>query len=139
MTHRDHFNQLARRRGAAMVEFAIVAPLLFLLVLGIIEFTRMEMLTQTIIAAAQEGARSGVVPGSNSADVAAAANETLASGYVAAANVTVTPAEVAALKQGEPLTVTIAVPFDSNSWLPSPMFLRGKVLRSQCTMLREAR
>ncbi|MFN5289463.1 MAG: TadE/TadG family type IV pilus assembly protein, partial [Planctomycetia bacterium] len=36
------------RKGAAAVEFAIVAPLLFLLILGIIEFARIFMVVQII-------------------------------------------------------------------------------------------
>ena len=48
-------------RGVAIVEFAIIAPLLFTLIFGIIEFGfyiyNLEMLTN----AAREGARAGIV------------------------------------------------------------------------------
>lgn len=46
-----------RRRGAALVEFALVAPLLFLLVLGIMEFGVMMMHQLTLVQVAREGSR----------------------------------------------------------------------------------
>ena len=60
-----------KKRGAAVVEFAIVAPLFILLVFGMIEFGRMVMVQQVLTNASREGARlavlarlcrSGVVP-----------------------------------------------------------------------------
>jgi hypothetical protein len=44
-------------RGAALVEFAFVLPVLFLLVLGIIDFGRAYGAKQTLIHATQEGVR----------------------------------------------------------------------------------
>jgi Flp pilus assembly protein TadG len=44
-------------RGAAMVEFAIVLPVLLLILLGIIEFGRAYNAQVSIQAAAREGAR----------------------------------------------------------------------------------
>jgi hypothetical protein len=45
------------KRGAALVEFAIVAPLLFLIVLGIIEFGVIMMHQLTLVQVAREGSR----------------------------------------------------------------------------------
>jgi Flp pilus assembly protein TadG len=45
------------RRGQALVEFALVVPILLLLVLGIFDFGRAWNLHQTITHAAREGAR----------------------------------------------------------------------------------
>ncbi|MDH3606693.1 MAG: pilus assembly protein [Acidimicrobiia bacterium] len=44
-------------RGAAMVEFAIIAPLLLLVVFGIIEFGRAYNAQNSLTHAAREGAR----------------------------------------------------------------------------------
>ena len=49
-----------KRRGAAVVEFAIVAPLFFLLIFGMIEYGRMVMVQQVITNASREGARRAV-------------------------------------------------------------------------------
>lgn len=50
----------ARSRGQTMVEFAIVAPLLFLLVFGIIDFGRYTQAAGTIAEAARQGAREAI-------------------------------------------------------------------------------
>lgn len=54
-------------RGGAMVEFAIVVPLLMLFVMGIVEFGRAWNTYQVITDAAREGARRAVVRDGNTA------------------------------------------------------------------------
>jgi Flp pilus assembly protein TadG len=44
-------------RGASLVEFALIAPLLFLLLFGVIEFARLIHGFTTVWSAAREGAR----------------------------------------------------------------------------------
>jgi hypothetical protein len=56
----------SRSRGQALVEFAMVAPLFFLLLFGIIEGGRFILYYQTLNNAAREGARYAIVHGSNS-------------------------------------------------------------------------
>jgi len=51
------FKTSLRDRGSAMVEFAIIAPVLFLLVFGIIEFGRAYNAQNTLTHAAREGIR----------------------------------------------------------------------------------
>lgn len=46
-----------KERGAALVEFAVVAPLLFLLLFGVIEFARVVSAYTTVWTGAREGAR----------------------------------------------------------------------------------
>ena len=73
-------------RGAAMVEFALVAGVIFIpLVFGTIEFGRLISAKTTITAAAREGVRFAIVRGSASgaaggpvADSAAVANYVMA-------------------------------------------------------------
>lgn len=48
---------VASERGATLVEFAVVAPLLFLLLFGVIEFARVVSAYTTVWTAAREGAR----------------------------------------------------------------------------------
>jgi len=45
-----------RRRGAAAVEMALVLPIFFTVVLGIIEFGRAMMVSQLMATSAREGA-----------------------------------------------------------------------------------
>jgi Flp pilus assembly protein TadG len=49
------------RKGAAAVEFAIIAPLLFTIIFGIIEFGLLFFDKQVITNASREGARYGIL------------------------------------------------------------------------------
>lgn len=57
-----------RGRGQAMVEFALVAPIFFAMLFGIIELGRAVYYIQTVNNAAREGARYAIVHGGDSAD-----------------------------------------------------------------------
>jgi Flp pilus assembly protein TadG len=65
----------AVRRGASpiVVEFAIVAPLFFLIVLGIFEIGRACMVTELLTGAARRACRQGVIEGTGSSNIQAAA------------------------------------------------------------------
>lgn len=71
----------ARRseRGAAAVEFAIIASFLFVVLFGIIEFGRMFSELEVLNSAAREGARAAAVRGTS--DEVAAAVENAAQPY----------------------------------------------------------
>jgi Flp pilus assembly protein TadG len=57
--------------GAAMVEFSLVATLVFFpLVFGLIEFGRVVMIKSAVTAAAREGVRFAIVHGGSSGKVA---------------------------------------------------------------------
>ena len=53
--------QLRNNRGQALVEFALLLPLVMLILIGIIEFGRAWQAKQTLTDAAREGARIAVV------------------------------------------------------------------------------
>ena len=71
-----------RGRGAAVVEFALVAPLMFAIVFGIIEFGWRLMVRQTMVQACQVAARTASLPGSTDGEIMAAVQGHLeAAGY----------------------------------------------------------
>ena len=78
------------RQGAAVVEFAIVAPVFFLLVFGMIEYGRMVMVQQVITNASREGARVGVLDGSTTSSVTTAVNNYLTAAKISTASTTTT-------------------------------------------------
>ena len=125
------------RRGVAAVEFALVAPVFFLVVLGIIEFGRMAMVQQVLTNAAREGARVGVLDGSTKAKVVNAASQYLDGAAVTTATVDVSPDPPDSAGYGQPVTVTVTVLFDDVSWLPAPFFLGGRNLTAEAIMRRE--
>jgi len=126
-----------KRRGAAVVEFAIVAPIFFLMVLGIIEFGRMVMVQQVITNASREGARIAILDDTTAGDVRATVDNYLTNATVTGAEVTIDPDPPSDAGYGEPVSVTVSVPFDQVSWLPSPMFLGGTTLTASTVMRRE--
>lgn len=136
----NHVRRLRKsRRGAAAVEFAIVLPVFVLLVFGMIEYGRMVMVQQVITNASREGARRAVLDGSTVSQVQDVVDEYLTNAAINAANpAAVSPNPLANADAGDPVTVTVSVPFASVSWLPSPMYLGGKILSASTTMRRES-
>jgi Flp pilus assembly protein TadG len=128
------------RQGAAVVEFAIVAPVFFLLVFGMIEFGRAIMVQQILTNASREGARRAVLDGSTAADVntflVGTPNGYLPKAGIANAVVTITPTEPATAAYGTPVTVTVKVAFSNVTWLPAPWFISGSSNLTASTIMR---
>ena len=127
-----------RRRGAAAVEFAVVAPIFLLLVFGMIEYGRMVMVQQVLTNASREGARRAVLDGSTNQDVVDVVDQYLNSGSIDGANITVTPTNPEDAAFGDPVTVSVDIQFSQVSWLPSPMYLGGRTLSATTVMRRES-
>jgi Flp pilus assembly protein TadG len=108
------------------------------MVLGMIEYGRMVMVQQVITNASREGARKAVLDGSTTAEVQATVTNYMTSGGVSGGTVTVSPNPPSTAAFGDPVTVTVSIPFSQVSWLPSPMFLGGKTLNSATVMRRES-
>lgn len=132
------WQQQSWRRGAAAVEFALVAPIFFVLVFGMIEYGRMVMVQQILTNASREGARIGVLDGTTTAQVTTAVTTYLTGASVTGATVTVTPNPPSSAAYGTPVNVTVTVPFKNVSWLPSPLFLGTQTLKSVAIMRRES-
>jgi Flp pilus assembly protein TadG len=78
-------------RGAELIEFAIVVPILIFIIAGIFEFGMMFRTLEVVTNAAREGARVGVLPGYDTPDVQTRVNDYLAvSGLTGAHTTTVT-------------------------------------------------
>jgi Flp pilus assembly protein TadG len=126
-----------KRRGAAAVEFAIVLPVFVILVFGMIEYGRMVMVQQVITNASREGARSAVLDGATTSSVQSAVGTYLTNAQISGGSTAVNPSPSSAAS-GDPITVTVSIPFTAVSWLPSPMYLGGKTLSASTTMRRES-
>ncbi|MEH6623317.1 MAG: TadE family protein [Dietzia maris] len=119
----------SRDRGAAAVEFALLLPILLLLVLGILEFGRAYHVQTTLSNAARDGVR--VMALQDSVTAAVAAVETSASPLdLSDADVTITPTAgcSSALTGAGLASVTIEYPFSLVSgFLPiDDLTLTGK-------------
>ena len=126
-----------QRRGVALVELAVVASLLFLLVVGIFEFGRMVMVQQFLTNASRAGARRGILEQTTESDVQTIVTDYLSNSTIPGATVTVSPDQLSKVGFGDPVSVTVSVPYDHVSWLPAPWFLGGKNLSGRSVMLAE--
>ena len=64
-------NRASHQAGAELIEFALVLPILLLIVMGIFDFSFAFQRYQILTNAAREGARVGVLPGYGDADITA--------------------------------------------------------------------
>ncbi len=122
------------RRGAAVIEFAMTVPLLFLFVFASIEFSRANMIKNMIENAAMEGAREGMLPGHTAADCIAAAQDLIDIMALNDATITVEPASLTPTTPT--VTVMVSVPLATNS-LPMSKFVLGESLTQSVTLPRE--
>ncbi len=130
------WRRLLGDRGSAAVEFAIVVPVLLLLVLGTVELGRLFYFQNTITNAARVGARTMAIeaPAANPNAVTDAVSATVNAAAVApaltSAQVTVSPAACPppANNQVVYVTVTITYPIQQlTGFLPVfPTALTGK-------------
>ena len=132
MHHR--MNRTSCRRGAAMVEFALILPVLVLILFGVIEFGRMVMVHQVLVNASREGARLAVLPGTTSAQV-----QNTIDGYMASAGITghtATFPDPNTIPPGQSLTVSVSVPYEDVSW-GGMYYLGDAELEADVVMRRE--
>lgn len=121
----------AGERGAVAVEFALIIPLLLLLLMGVIDFGRAMYVKSTLVYTASQGAR---VASMRNANWQAVVNSTAASlqvqklaGNSATTNPTSTssaacPADAVASPDTATVSITVSVPFrwlTPVGWLPA--------------------
>jgi Flp pilus assembly protein TadG len=125
-----------KRIGVAATEFAIIAPLFFMLIMGILEFGRALMVQQVLINGSRVGARQAITTGATSSDVVTAVEEYTSGVAVPGVDVTVNP-NPATATPGTTITVTASVDFNEVSWLPTPWFMDGIHLSADSVMRKE--
>ena len=122
------------RSAAVVVEFAICAPILFLFFFASLEFSRVNMIRQSVENAVYEGSRRGIVPGATADNCRASAQAVLNSISARDAVINVTPAVIT--DNTTEVTVSVAVPINNNSWV-MPVFFGDKTIASAMTLRRE--
>jgi Flp pilus assembly protein TadG len=145
----------ARRTGATAVEFALVAPILFIFILGIIEFNRAFMVQGLLTDAARHGSRKAIIAGATTQQITDAAKNYLTDVGISTESVQVTindgngnVTEAQNVPSYTEITVNVSVDAGSVSWLPAgvqvwlpgvgyiPISISG-TLTGQFTMRRE--
>lgn len=111
------------RRGTTAVEFAIVAPIIFLLVFGMMEWSRVEMIRQVSSTAAFSAARLGTIPGTTTTEMEQRVDDILDIYSIEASTVTAT------ISGGES-NVDIQILMSQNSWFLKRFFGDAAIERS---------
>lgn len=125
----------AARLGAVLVEFALAAPITFIMVFALIEFSRVGMLTNSAENAAYEGCRAAIVPGGTADKARTAASRLMSSVGAVNPTITVTPALITDLT--DEVTVEVSLSLNSNAWL-IPSFTKNQTLIKRCRLTRES-
>lgn len=137
-----------QRRGAAMVEMAVVMPIFVTLVFGIIEFGQAFMVMQLINNAAREGGREAIVNGSSNTSVTQVIQDNLVATGVDPVDVTIAitvteetgnPSagnEVANANKRDLCTINVSIPFSAVSYITGS-YLDSVPLRGQVAMRHE--
>lgn len=122
------------RHGAVVVEFAIVAPLFFLVVFAMFEFSWLNVVRHTADNAAYEAARRAMVPGATTAEVTNEATRILRTIGARGVVVAVTPDPITVTTNS--VTVEIDIPMRSNA-LVSPRFTASTTIHAESTLRTE--
>ena len=115
-----------------MVEFAIVANVLFLVIFTCIEFTRVNMIRNLTQDAAYFAARIAMVPGASGAEAVAEADRIMSSMITNGYTVEVNELD----KDSEEVAVTVRVQLNQVA-LIAPRFTAGGVIESTARMKTE--
>ncbi|WP_068137030.1 TadE/TadG family type IV pilus assembly protein [Roseimaritima ulvae] len=129
---------MSQRAGAATVEFAVVAPVMLLLVLGLFEVGRVMMVKNAATHASREGARMAVTPSATSDAVVEQVRSVMASYSIADPQVTVQPSQLGMADPGDMVTITVSVDAASVSWVGNAIDLPITQIVSSTTMRRES-
>lgn len=125
------------RRATALVEFAVLLPVLFLVLFGIVEYGQFLFAEQSVVLAAREACRIAVLPGTTKEQAIARAANVLTEAGIDQFTITFDPDPPSTAVNGAPVRVEVEAEFDQVSWLGVPMFLQGTKLRGAATMRRE--
>ena len=118
----------AANRGQSVIEFALVLPILLLVLFGITEFGRALMTVNVLNAAAREGARVAAVGGDSTSAVARVSAVLLAGGVNNSA-ISVTHPDAS-----RAITVTVTSQFQALSAKIIPELIPPITLRGQTVM-----
>ena len=126
------------RRGVAAVEFAVAAPVLFALVLGLVELGRVMFVLNQMSNAAREGCRVAALGNVlDSSDVTSVVNNHLVSTALPTLDVNVTPQNLNTVSPGDAISVALSVKYADASWIPIADVVGDATIRIEKRIIRE--
>lgn len=119
-------------KGQALVELALIMPIILLLTFGIVEFARVFSAQLVMINAAREAARCAAVGGSDTETISKAQNSATVFD-IAKMLITIYPAEILRTG-GDSVTVTIEYPVTIYAPVISSVLGNPYIVRGEATM-----
>jgi Flp pilus assembly protein TadG len=146
-----------KRTGAAVAEFGFVAPILALVLMGMIELCRGIMVKVTLSDAAREGCRTGIQRDMGNSQITQDCTKVMQnngfdtskfnpSGGLGKINITVTdPSSGSTVNGNESLdapsgsviTVQVAIPVSSTTWVPQVFLPTGSTESETIVMMKQ--
>jgi len=127
------------RRGNAVLEAALVVPILLYLAFGTVEFGYFYYVKNNVQGAAREGVRAAIPPGATNTDVTTAvASQMTAAGLQASGyTVTTTPSNISGLAPGTTVTVNVQCTWGTVGLRPLQLISAAKLVKGQAVMRKE--
>ncbi len=129
------------RRGNAVLETALVLPILLALSFGLVEFGYFFYVKHNLQGAAREGARVAITPSATNTDVTNAilAALTPAGLHTSGYTVTLDPSDVSAAATGSNITVTVSCTWGTvgAGFRPMGLISAGKSVTGVAVMRKE--
>lgn len=131
-------NRNKKRRGAAAVEFALIAPLMIMFTFGMIEMGRLMMVKNAATQATREGARAASLPFATNAAVVERVQQELAMHSIPSPVIETFPANVSEVQPGENVLVRVRIDPTSVSWVPGFFDFTVPSIIAESTMRKES-
>ena len=130
------------RKGAALIEFAVIAPLLIILTVGLIELGRGITVKHVLSDAARHGCRYGIDSGTDNATLTTKVKSILTDNHLNADAATIkiyvndAEMDVKTALRHDKIAVRVSIPNSEVNWL-TPSFLTGNIVSEKMTMMRQ--
>ncbi|MEE8170927.1 MAG: TadE family protein [Phycisphaerae bacterium] len=126
------------RRGMVVVETAVIAPIIAVVLMGMVQAGYLFMVRQTVIMASREGARAGIVQDATPSEVQAKVAQVMASAGMGSTGYTITSNMAALTPTTQEVWVDVSIPLTSVMFFTGNMFQSDAVnITSRVTMHRE--
>jgi Flp pilus assembly protein TadG len=131
---------VAVRRGAAVVEFAVIASLFVFLILGALEISRGLMVKQTLSDAARLACRTGSQPQTSTATITKDVTDMLTDNKLDPNYATIIvlvndqPVDASTAVQNDKISVKVTVPVSKVMWVTA-IFLSGQSVESETVVM----
>jgi Flp pilus assembly protein TadG len=132
-----------QRRGAAAAEFAMLAPFLVFLLLGMFEVARGIMVKQILNDAARKACRTGITQSKANSDITKDINDILNDNSIPPSDATIniyvnnTSADVSSASRNDKITVQVSVPIGDVYWVSTFFLTKSTVDSDYVSMMKQ--